>query len=1105
MAGQRKEARMGISEQLQAALDGLNAEQREAVECLDGPLLVIAGPGTGKTQLLSLRAANILAKRDVAPGNLLCLTYTDAGAEAMRKRLIELVGRDAYGIHVSTFHGFASSVRAGYPNYFARPASSRLATSLCQAELMDSQLKRLPFGSPLSGLGEHGVAGNVSTVLGFVSRVKRSGLSYGELERIADQTIDSAVWLKEHSSLCELVARRATPALAEAFEAEVERACAAAPQELVRPVVAAPGAYVPFIVHFRDAVRRTKLVDDESGKTAGYQAIRNAFLGGNNKTGRVFLAEGAGEKLKVACQVAARYQAELDQRGLYDYDDMIFDFVRAVEHSGELCQRLQDTYSYIQIDEFQDTNGAQMRIVDLLCQGIEQPNVMAVGDDDQAIMRFQGASIECVNQFEQRYHPRSIVLKTNYRSTQPLVELGQSVAAQVEHRLAASEGKQIVAAKRAAPDDRQVFCETVFHSKAEEYAALAASIRERIDSGCTVTCTKTDEAIAVIAPKHASLRALIPHLVARNIPFSYRQTQDLFTSERIQATLAAIRCVVALSRGRKELAESFLPHIIAAPDFGGDHESSVRFALTARREFHGNWLLAMEKTCDKRIHSLRERLMEWAVGAATSPVRALLFRIAERPLAYYRRFGATDPLAAAEFNAGMRALLRFAEGEIACSQAIGRAIRLGDVTDRLEAAQAQGISVDAGISLDAPGAVRLVSAHGSKGLEFDCVYLLDADDSTWRRGASSEGVYPSNLLFGDAKDEDDARRLLFVAATRAKRNLELYRAQGAMLRELSDLISSVEIDTNPFDLDAAIETDWHDNYRLNTSELLALLDVKTDVRHLSASSLNAFVTYEQGCANSLRFPERQVLRLPEAPNTSLEFGTIVHAMLEDLSNKAMGEQRVPRDQIMAAFRQRVAWMDCDESSVSRYLQRFDRICNAFVPWMLEQLGTGRRIAEKRIATATLAGTPLYGCLDLLLVDDEAKAVRIIDYKTGFTYEATPGYERQLAFYKLLVERSLEFEGYTVSSLADCYVEPDKETDELHPPIETTPTDEDVRQLERLADAVWARIESGNWDTAEFEQSPQYEEAIEAQAACRTKKDKAAVMQEAYEDWLIMVD
>ena len=163
------------------------------------------------------------------------------------------------------------------------------------------------------------------------------------------------------------------------------------------------------------------------------------------------------------------------------------------------------------------------------------------------------------------------------------------------------------------------------------------------------------------------------------------------------------------------------------------------------------------------------------------------------------------------------------------------------------------------------------------------------------------------------------------------------------------------------------------------------------------------------------------MRLPEAPSISLEFGTIVHAMLEDLLNRAMGEQQVPKDQIIAAFRQQVAWMDFDESSVSRYLQRFDRICDTFVPWMFEHLGVGRRIAEKRIVTATLVGTPLYGCLDLLLIDDEAKTVRIIDYKTGFTYEATPGYERQLAFYKLLVERSGEFEGYRVASLADCYV------------------------------------------------------------------------------------
>ena len=119
---------MNLTEQMPM----LNDRQREAVEHVDGPLLVVAGPGTGKTQLLSLRAANILATRDVRPQNVLCLTYTDGGAEAMRHRLVELVGRDAYGIEVSTFHSFALDVRARHPEYFrdgpdARPVSDLYA------------------------------------------------------------------------------------------------------------------------------------------------------------------------------------------------------------------------------------------------------------------------------------------------------------------------------------------------------------------------------------------------------------------------------------------------------------------------------------------------------------------------------------------------------------------------------------------------------------------------------------------------------------------------------------------------------------------------------------------------------------------------------------------------------------------------------------------------------------------------------------------------------------------------------------------------------------------------------------------------------------------
>ena len=380
---------VNMTPELIASLDRLNPEQRKAVECLDGPLLVIAGPGTGKTQLLSLRAANILVNRDAAPRNILCLTYTEAGAEAMRKRLIELIGRDAYGIEVSTFHGFASSIRSRYPEYFTRPSTDTLVTSLHQQEIFDRLLKSLPFGSPLGGGSPDMPAPNIGKMIGFVSKTKRSGLDYDTLGAIAQQNIDASAWLTEHSELLTLVCERASAALVERFEEEVERTCGMAPASLTHPIDCPAGTYVPYILELRDTVRRTELID-EKGKSSGYTKVRDAFFGGSNSQGRTFKIAEQSERLKVACDVARRYQSELDQHHLYDYDDMIGDFVNAVEHNDALRQILQDTYSYIQVDEFQDTNGAQMRIIELLCDGIAEPNIMAVGDDDQAIMRFSG-------------------------------------------------------------------------------------------------------------------------------------------------------------------------------------------------------------------------------------------------------------------------------------------------------------------------------------------------------------------------------------------------------------------------------------------------------------------------------------------------------------------------------------------------------------------------------------------------------------------------------------------------------------------------------------------------------------------------------------------
>lgn len=1085
---------------LNEAFDHLNAQQREAVECLDGPLLVIAGPGTGKTQLLSLRAANILAKRDALPGNILCLTYTEAGAEAMRKRLIELVGRDAYGIQVSTFHGFASSMKSRYAQYFDRSASDALITTLQQKELFDKLLKSLPFGAPLSAGTPQGVSFYIDAMVGFVSKAKRSGVSYEVLARIAQQNLDAAQWLARHSTLLELAAEKASASLAERFEAEVERACAMAPRELKQPIVSTPGIYVPYIMHLLDSVRRTELVD-ERGKTGGYAEIRKAFFGGTNKDGRTFKVVEGSERLACACEVARRYQKELDTLGLYDYDDMIYDFVHAVERNADFKQALQDAYTYIQVDEFQDTNGAQMRIVELLCDGVEHPNVMAVGDDDQAIMRFQGASIDCINQFVDAYRPHSVVLKTNYRSTPAIVALGGKIAAQIERRLDASDGKTLAAFK---PDgDQTEFAECCFASKPEEFAALAADVRSKIDAGYIESCADADEAIAVIAPKHAALRALIPYFVRENIPFAYRERQNLFKLKQMQTMLALVRCVVALAQGREALAASFVPAIVSSPEFGGDHASSVRFALHARRECYGDWVRAMRETDDARIRGIRDDLMGWAARTYSTPVRELLFDMASRSLGYYR--ATDDALAAVRFNAGMRALVSFVEGELEGSRALGRAVRLPDIVDRLDAAQRYGMSVDASVDMGEAGAVRLTSAHSSKGLEFDCVYLVDADDATWHKGATGGGLYPANMLIHDEKDADDARRLLFVAATRAKRHLAMYRAGGATLQELSGIVSTCEVASSVSGVDLALETDWRDNFRLDTPQLMGLVDGRRDVRTLSATALNAFVEYQLGCLSSARFPEANIVRLPEAPSISLEFGTLAHAMLEDVVNRVMGRQGVGLAEVEAPFRARVARLDFPPEDAAKYVERFDRVCRTFVPWLMEHAARYRRIAEARFCVATRGGTPLSGYLDLLLVDDASKTVRIVDYKTGFDEKVPDGYKRQLRFYKLMVERSPEFAGYTVKSMGDFYIEPDKKSNAVREPFAISASAEEICQLERLVDAVWHRIQQGQWDTSAFEQSERYAEAVAEREHVRSKADKASIMQRAYEQWLIEND
>src|ERR1700757_1843717 len=157
----------------------LNKAQQAAVDTIDGPVMVIAGPGTGKTELLSMRAANILRQTDVLPENVLCLTFTEAGSIAMQKRLTGIIGREAYNVSIFTFHAFGTDIMSRYREYFYQGASFRPADDLARHRIVTEILDSLEYNNPLRSK-MNGKYTAIGDIISAISDLKRAGLTDAE-------------------------------------------------------------------------------------------------------------------------------------------------------------------------------------------------------------------------------------------------------------------------------------------------------------------------------------------------------------------------------------------------------------------------------------------------------------------------------------------------------------------------------------------------------------------------------------------------------------------------------------------------------------------------------------------------------------------------------------------------------------------------------------------------------------------------------------------------------------------------------------------------------------------------------------------------------------
>ncbi len=1109
----------------------LNAAQKEAVDTIDGPVMVVAGPGTGKTELLSVRVANILDKTDALPSNILCLTFTDSGAVAMRERLAGLIGPEAYKVAIHTFHSFGTEIINQFGEYFYHGAHFRPADELSSYEILSELLEKLPHDNPLAST-MNGQFTHLRDLQSAISDLKKSGLTPDEVGMILDRNDAFAEWLQPRLQpvFGERLSKKLFPAI-EALADEIHN-YDEDPLNLI--------GYKPLCRVIWESLQAAVDESIVDSTTKPLSAWKKSYLAKNAHDDVILRDARISPKLRAASQIYYEYLVAMQSHELYDFDDMILRVVHAMEVFTELRSDLQETYQYILVDEFQDTNDAQMRLIWNLTNNPAsegRPNLMVVGDDDQAIYRFQGATMSNILDFTSRYWDVAVITLTdNYRSRADILQLARAVIVQGSERLETSLGidktltahYDVTATNSISPlrtNARALVDEPVsysglagkancpsgdmpsvaFNTYASEHEARHALARQiaadyRTDSSASR---------AVIARNHRQLAALIPHLQAIGIPLRYERQDNVLDSEPVQQLELVGRIVQYIAEQRFDDANALLPELLAHPAWGVSAMDVWRLSLRAHRD-HIYWLEAM-LTSDGTLRQIAEWLIVASHYAKNEPLEYMidhLFGVIEAQLSDDARDESTSDTTPSqeEFVSPYRAYFFPHESldtqpgrYLAWLDALQRIrtslreFRPGDVLQLIDMIEFLDLHREMELAIHGRGevehdesAVTLLTAHKSKGLEFDAVYITDAIESIWGSSARTRArliQFPSNLPLAPAGDSDDERlRLLYVALTRARDQLSLW--SGRVSDGGKDLLPVGSIPTDCVTMTshealphleqiAAAEHDWRTPlFDVASATKDQALRPTLDHYKLSATHLNHFLDVSRG--GPQLFLLHNLLRFPQMMGVSAAYGSAIHTTLQRAhAHLASTGKRRPVEDVLHDYEEHLRRHQLSDTDFGRQLQRGSQVLTAFLTQRYDSF-TPHQLVERDFRTESiLVGEALItGAIDLIDIDHDEKTIFITDYKTGSAVRTWQGktdyekiklhhYEQQLMMYRLLIENSRQFRDYAVTGARVEFVEPDEKDEVIL--LDYVYDEAKMAEFRRLIDAVWGRIQKLDFD------------------------------------------
>lgn len=609
--------------QKESIIQGLNPQQQEAVETTAGPLLILAGAGSGKTSVMTRRIAYLLAQQSVQPWNILAITFTNKAAKEMNERVEKLVGEAADDIWMSTFH------------------------SMC-VKILRREAERLGYENNFSILDPD-----------------------DQMSAIKQCMLDLNYDMKQ---------------------------------------------FDPFSVHWKISAAKNELIGPDEFKLRAGKSLLDS----------------------VAANVYREYQHKLNSINAFDFDDLIFKTVQLFEDQPDVLETYQEKFQYIHVDEYQDTNRAQYKLVKLLAG--KYRNLCVVGDSDQAIYRWRGADISNILNFERDYpDAKVIMLEQNYRSTNTILQAANAV---IQHNTRRKD-KNLWSAKGHG-DKISLYAAL---DQADEAAYIIAKVQEHVGNGgqfrdCTVLYRANAQSRAV---EEAFLQAAVPYKILGGMTFyDRREIRDVMAYLKAianpQDEISLLRIV---NVPKRNIGEGTIKRLL---DYAHDNGLSLLEAMgQAKRADLG----AKATESVQKFHLLMTDLHWLQEGlTVTEFVQEMLRRTG------YREMYETSP------KEEDRNRLENIDELLTVTRAFDKR-RHGTLADFL--AETSLLSDTDKESGKKDNAVHMMTMHASKGLEFPIVFAVGMEES----------IFPHARSMDSTDGIEEERNLCYVAITRAQEKLHL--------------------------------------------------------------------------------------------------------------------------------------------------------------------------------------------------------------------------------------------------------------------------------------------------------------------------------------------